>query len=419
MTVSSPRRCGAVDAVSRIASGMTVFLGSGCGEPQELVEALIAERERFRGVRLLTGLQGSKAPYVAAEYAAHFQLAAFMASGRIRDAIRDGYADHMAIPVSRLPRLFREGVLPVDVALIQVSPVDAKGRYSLGNNVGYVKAAVAAAKFVIAEVNAQMPRTFGDSFLSADDIDICVETDRPVIEVKAPSLDAALVSVGRHVASLVPEHATMQVGVGATAEAIWQALTDRRDLSVHSGAVADGLIGLIESGVVTNRFKTIDCGKVVTGQLIGTKRLNDFAHENAVIEMRPVEYTHDPAVLRELKNLVSVNSALQVDLRGQVNAETLNGNQIAGVGGALDFAFGATLADGGRSVIALPSTAGEGKYSRIVASLPDAVVTTPATLVDYVVTENGIADLRGKSLRERAAAIVNIAHPNFQDELSK
>jgi 4-hydroxybutyrate CoA-transferase len=418
MTVSFPKKCTARDAMSHIASGMTVFLSSGCGEPQELVEALIAERERFRNVRLLTGLQGSKAPYVAKEYAPYFQFTAFMASARVREAIREGYADYMPVPVSRLPRLFREGVIPIDVALIQVSLPDRNGNYSLGNSVAYTKAAVAAAKFVIAEVNAQMPRTLGDSVVAPGEIDLCVETDRPVIEVKGASLDDALLSIGRHVASLVPEHATMQVGVGATAEAIWQALANRRDLSVHSGAVADGLVDLIETGVVTNRFKPIDRGKVVTGQLIGTKRLNDFAHENPVIDMRPVEYTHDPAVLGQLKDLVSVNSALQVDLRGQVNAETLNGSQVAGVGGALDFAFGATLATGGRSIVALPSTAGDGKYSRIVTHLADAVVTTPATLIDYVVTEYGIAELRGKSLRDRSSALLSVAHPRFQGTLT-
>lgn len=414
----SPKQCGAREAVSHIESGNTVFLSSGCGEPQELVEALIAERERFRNVRLLTGLQGSKAPYVAKEYASHFQLTAFMASGRIREAIREGYADCMPVPVSRLPKLFREGIVPINVALIQVSPPDKDGNYSLGNNVGYTKAAVAAAKFVIAEVNAQMPRTLGDSVVTPAAIDLCVESDRPVIEVKAASLDDALLAIGRYVALLVPEHATLQVGVGATAEAIWQALMDRRDLSVHSGAVADGLINLIEKDVVTNRFKPIDRGKVVTGQLIGTKRLNDFAHENPMINMRPVEYTHDPAVLAQLKNLVSVNSALQVDLRGQVNAETLNGSQVAGVGGAIDFALGATLSSGGSSIVALPSTAGNGKHSRIVRALPDAVVTTPATLVDYVVTEYGVADLRGKTLRQRAHELTKIAHPGFHDALA-
>jgi 4-hydroxybutyrate CoA-transferase len=406
-------------AVRLIESGQTVFLSSGCGEPQELVDALIAERENFRNLRLITGVQGSNTPYVAPEYAAHFRLATFMASGRIRQAIRAGYADHIPAPLSQIPRLLREGIIPIDVAMVQVAPPDSDGNCSLGVSIAYAKAAVEAAKLVIAEVNVRMPRTLGDASIPISRIGVIVESDRDVLEVRASPVNDVLAVIGRHVASLVPERATMQIGVGATAEAIWSGLKDRQDLSVHSGSVADGVIDLIERGVVTNRFKSLDRGKLIVGQLIGTTKLYTYAHENPIFDMRQADYTHNPAVLARLNNFVSVNSALQVDLRGQINAETINGDQVAGVGGAIDFAYGATFAPGGHSIIALPSTAGGGKYSRIVPKLDDAVVTTPGTLVGYVVTEYGVADLRGKSLTARAEALLRIAHPIFKDVLSR
>ena len=419
MPTPMPPTISASEAVGLIKSGQTVFLGSACGEPQELVDALIAEYQQFRDVLLITGLQGSSAPYVVPEFAPHFRLAAFMANGKIREAIREGYADHIPTPLSQIPRLFRERILPLDVAMVQVAPPDSEGRCSLGVSVGYSKAAAESAKLVIAEVNARMPRTLGDASIPASMIHAFVESDRDVLEVKPPKVDGVLEAIGRHVASLVPDQAAMQVGVGATAEAIWRALKDRRDLSVHSGSVADGLIDLIESGVVTNRYKTIDQGKVVAGLLTGTAKLYEYAHENPLIEMRQADYTHNPTVLAQIDRLFSVNSALQVDLRGQVNAESVAGDQVAGVGGAIDFALGATLSQGGKSVIAMPSTAGKGKYSRIVDKLPDAVVTTPGSLIDMVVTEHGIADLRGKTLEERAEALLAIADPAFRDQIRR
>lgn len=405
------------EAIDIVASGQSVFLGSACGEPQELVEALLRRSRDLRDVRLLTGLQGSKAPYVRADLGESFRLRTFMASMQVADAIERGEADYIPASLSRIPGLMRSGRLPVDVALVQVAPADEQGRFSLGVSVAYAKAAVEAAAVVVAEVNEQMPRTLGDSFIDAEAIDFLVASDRPVLEVRRAAPDGALARIGEHVARLVPDRATMQVGVGGIADAVWAALRQHRDLGVHSGSVADNIVELLRDGVVTNRFKTIDEGHVVAGQLIGTARLYRFAHRNPQFSMRPCDYTHDPRLLASLDHLVSVNSAVQVDLRGQVNAETLRGRQIAGVGGALDFTVGARLASGGRSIVALPATAGDGRYSRIVPKLDDGVVTTPASLVDFVVTEFGIADLAGLDLEERARQLAAVAAPQHRSAL--
>lgn len=411
------RWCTADEAAARVASGQSVFLSSGCGEPQTLVEALIRSAVRLRDVRIVTGLQGSKAPYVRPDLAPHFRLQTFMASAQVAEAIEKGDADYAPVQLSRIPDLMRSGRLPVDVAMVQVAPADEQGRYSLGVSVAYAKAAVAAATLVIAEVNARMPRTLGDSFIDAGEIDLLVASDRPVLEVRRAATDAAVEQIGLRVATLIADGDTVQVGVGTIAEAVWKALHRHRDLGVHSGSVADTLIDLIDAGVVTNRRKTIDPGRIVAGQLVGTERLYAYAHENPAFNMCPSDYTHEPRVLAGLDNLVSVNSALQVDLRGQVNAETLRGRQVAGVGGAIDFTVGARLSRGGRAIVALPSTAGNGRYSRIVPQLDDGVVTTPASLVDFVVTEFGIADLAGLTCVARARALIEVAEPGQRPAL--
>jgi acyl-CoA hydrolase len=409
--------CSAGEAAAKIQSGQSVFLGSACGEPQTLVEAMLSDTARLREVTLVTGLQGSRAPYVAPEYTGRFRLRTFMASAAAAEAIARGDADYLPVPLSHIPELMRSGRLRVDVALVQVAPADRHGRFSLGVSVAYAKAAVAAASIVIAEVNAQMPRTLGDSFIEARDIDLLVASDRPVLEVRRGEVDSSLPRIGGNVASLVANGDTLQVGVGAIADAIWRALRGHRDLGVHTGSAADSLVELVESGVVTNQRKPIDTGQIVAGQLIGTRRLYSYAHENPRFAMHPSDYTHDPAVLARIDRLVSVNSALQIDLRGQVNAETLRGRQVAGVGGAIDFAVGARLSRGGRTIVALPATAGGGRHSRIVAKLEDAVVTTPASLVDFVVTEHGIADLAGLPLEARARALIAIAAPEHRAAL--
>lgn len=413
------RTLSAAEAAAHVASGQTVFLGSGCGEPPSLVEALVADHARLSRVTIVTGIQGSRTPYAAPALAPHFRLRTFVSSRGVRDAIRDGRADYVPVPLSQIPRLFRERAIPLDVAMIQVSPPNGDGYCSLGVSVAYTKAAGRSADLVIAEMNARMPRTQGSGWVHLSDIDIVVESDRPVLEVPAPSLDGELAAIGRNVAGLVPDGATVQVGVGAIAEAVWQALGTHRDLGVHSGSLPDAVVDLVERGVITNSRKAVDAGRIVAGQLIATRRLYDYAHDNPLFDMRPSDYTHDPSVLARHDQLVSVNSAVQVDLRGQVNAESLGGLQVSGVGGAIDFTVGAVMATRGRSIVALPSTARRGTLSRIVPQVDGGVVTSPCSLIDFVVTEHGVAELRGKSLRERAAALVRVADPRFREDLER
>jgi 4-hydroxybutyrate CoA-transferase len=408
----------AEEAILRIDDGQTVFAGSACGEPPTLIEALVNQHARFNGVSLLTGVQGSKAPYAAEGISRHIRLRAF-SPGAAAEAIARGDADYLPTPLSQIPRLFEERRIPLDVVLVQVSEPGPDGRRSLGVSVAYSKAAVRAAPLVIAEVNRRMPRTLGNGFLEPDELHVLVDSDRDVLEVRGAAITDSLREIGRHVARLVPDRATVQVGVGAIAEAVWQALAGHRDLGVHSGSIGDGVIDLIESGVVTNKHKRIDADRIVAGQLIGTRRLYAYAHENPLFDMRTSDYTHSPLTLAQLDGLVSINSAVQVDLRGQINAESLGGRAVGGVGGAVDFTLGATLARGGRSIVALQASAGGGKYSRIVKKLDDAVVTTPASVVDYVVTEYGIAELTGKSLAERAEALRRIAAPEHVAALRK
>ncbi len=410
----------AVEAVATIQSGQTVWIHNGCGLPQTMVETLIAEQERFRDVRILTGLQGGRAPYARADLAPHFRLTAFMPNREVRDAIRDGYADYIPCTLSQIPRFFQEGLIPPpDVAIVQVSPPDERGYCSLGVSVAYTKPAMEASRRIIAEVNAQMPRTLGDSFVHLSQIDMIVESDRPLVEVAADPVDETLLAIGRNVASLVDDRATVQVGVGNVSEGVWKALSDRRDLGVHSGSLSDTIVDLLESGVVTNRYKPIDRHKVVVGQFIATRKLFQYAHNNPAFHMAPAEYSHSLRTLSQLRGMISVNSALQVDLRGQVDSETLGGLQLSGIGGSLEFTMGAYMAEGARNVIALPATAGGGNYSRIVPRIEGEAVTLPAGLADCVATEYGLAELRGKTLRERARALISVAAPQFREGLER
>jgi 4-hydroxybutyrate CoA-transferase len=405
-------------AVAEIRSGERVFLGSACGEPQTLVDELVVQHDRLRSVNVVTGLQGSAAPYTAPELASSFRLETFMVSGPARAAVERGDAVYIPCRLSRIPRLFEDGTLPIDVALIQVSPPDRHGFCSLGVTVAYTKAAARAARLVIAEVNERMPRTFGDAFIHVDEIELAVETDRPLLQVAAPEPEPGLDSIGEHVASIVPDGATVQIGVGAMADATWRALAHHRDLGVHSGSLADAVVDLIEGGAVTNARKRVHTGRTVAGQLIGTPKLYDYADGNPSFALATVDTTHDPRVIARLDGFVSVNSAVQVDLTGQVNSETIRGRQIAGVGGAIDFAMGASLARDGKSIVALRSLSRKGD-SRIVASMQHETITTPASLVDFVVTEHGIAALAGRSAAERARALVAVADPSVREELER
>jgi 4-hydroxybutyrate CoA-transferase len=333
------------------------------------------------------------------------------------NAIREGRADYTPVFFSEIPRLFKERILPVDIALIQLAPPDEDGFLSYGVSIDYTKAAAESAKFVIAEVNEQMPRTMGES-IHISQIDCVVETDRPLIEIPLPQITSVEEKVGNYIASLVPDRANLQLGIGAIPDAALKFLSKKQDLGIHSEMFSDGVVELYEEGVITNKYNNLHPGKFVATFLMGTKRLYDFVDNNPNIEMKPVDYTNNVLIAGRVNNLISINSAIQVDLFGQVCADTIGYQQYSGVGGQVDFVRASSLSHGGKSIIAFPSTNKEQTISRIVTKLNEgACVTTSRNDVHYIITEYGIANLRGGTVRQRAEALIAIAHPDFRDHL--
>jgi acyl-CoA hydrolase len=332
--------------------------------------------------------------------------------------VREGRADFMPVFLSEIPRLIRSGRVRVDVALIQVSPPDTHGYCSLGVSVDVVRAAVDSAELVLAEVNPRMPRTHGQSFVHVDRLAALVPVDAPLYERVAEPLDEVSLEIGRQVAALIPDGATLQLGIGKLPDAVLVALAERSDLGIHTEMFSDGVMALEQRGVITGRRKTLLPGKMVTSFLMGSRRLYEWAHEHPALEMRPSEFTNDPAVIARNDKMMAINSALAVDLTGQVAADSVGGRFFSGIGGQVDFVRGAARSEGGKPIIALPSTAMKGTVSRIQAALEaGAGVVTSRGDVHYVVTEYGVADLWGKNVRERATALISIAHPDFRVEL--
>ena len=394
------------------------MIGSGAAEPTQLVDALVRDGEHLADNEIVHLLTLGPAPYVRPEFSARFRHAAFFIGPNVRGAVQEGRADFIPVFLSELPRLIESRRVPIDVALLQVSPPDAHGYVSLGVSVDIVRAAVAAARLVIAEVNPRMPRTHGDSFLPVADIDWLVAVDCPVLELPFAAPDAVSAAIGEHVAGLVPDGATLQTGIGEIPNAVLQALGNKHDLGMHTEMLSDAVIDLVQSGVLTGKRKTLLPGKVVTSFVMGTRRLYDWVDDNPAVEMRPSDFTNDPMVIARNDRMVAVNSALAVDLTGQVAADTLNGAFFSGIGGQVDFVRGAARSKGGKSVIALRSTARSGQVSRIQATFgPGAGVVTSRGDVRYVVTEYGIADLWGKSVRERSVILMELAHPEHRREL--
>jgi len=399
-----------------IRPGDQIIWGQACGEPQTLTEALVAQRADLGGVSVFMGSCFSTT--FKPEHADHIRFQAFGAIGSSRKLSRAGVLDLVPTHVSRIAPLIEQGSIRSDIAFVQVAPADDSGRYSLGLVSDYIRSAIRKARHVIVEVNAQVPQVACVEPLSADEIDLMIETDRPLIEVPAAAptdLDRAIAQIA---GAFIPDRATLQMGIGAVPEAVMSQLRDRRDLSVHSGMVGDSLVDLIECGAVTNAFKELDPGITITGALIGTRRLFDFCHRNPQVRMHPSSYTHDITVLAKLSRFISLNSAIEVDLSGQVNAEIAGGQYVGAVGGQVDYVRAAALSPGGCSMIALPSTAQDGALSRIVPTL-SGPVTTARSDVDIVITEFGAAQLRGRSLSERARALIAIAHPAHRDMLER
>jgi len=429
--------CDASTAVQVVESGNRVFLGGMVVTPTPLIQALVARGEELRNVEIITALAIGPAPYTDPRWAGHFHVRTCFVSAFDRAAVNAGRVSYIPVYLSSIPKLFMPGgPYPLDVAFIQVSPPDKHGYCSLGPSVDFTRAAVDHARQVVALVNPSVPRTYGHSFVHVSRLDYAVKWEGPLYDVKGEPPDETQRVIGRHVGELIEDGATLQLGIGAIPDAALQTLTDRRDLGIHTEMFSDGVIDLVERGVITGARKTRDRGKMVTCFLMGSRRLMDFIDDNPMVKMYPVTYTNDPQIVRQFDHFVSVNSALQVDLTGQVCAESIGTLQYSGVGGQMDFMRGAALAPHGRAILALsataraPKTSGEthsyaltpveGQISRIVPTLmPGAAVTTTRAHVQYVVTEYGTALLLGLSLAERARSLINIAAPQFREQLER
>jgi 4-hydroxybutyrate CoA-transferase len=408
----------AAEAVSGIRSGQQIFVHGGAATPTTLLEALVARADDLHDVEVIHFHTEGPAPHLAPEMEGRLRHRALFIGANARTAVNEGRADYVPIFLSDVPELFTSGVIELDAVLINVTPPDAHGYCSLGTSIDAALAASRAARTVIAQVNPRVPRTLGDSFIHVDEIDLGVEVDRPIYEHGDAEIGDVERRIGEYVAELVPDGATLQMGIGSIPAAVALALRDKRDLGIHTEMFTNAVLDLVEGGAVTGACKEINRGKIVSAFMMGTQRLYDFVHDNPMVEMRPVDYTNDTTVIRRFRRMIAINSALAVDLTGQVSADSIGTRFYSGVGGQMDFMRGAALASEGRAIIALPSTAAGGTISRIAPTLAvGAGVVTSRAHVRTVITEYGVADLFGRSIRERAADLVRIAHPDFRDEL--
>ncbi len=402
-------------AISLIKRGDRIFVGSGAAAPTPLLEGLVEHRENLLDHEVVHILILGDAPHVAPELASLFRHNALFIGGNVRQAVQEGRADYTPIFLSEIPGMLRSGRIPVDVAMVQMSPPDRHGFCSLGVDVGVSRAGIAAARILIAEVNVRMPRTHGDTFIHADRISAIVETDHPLHEMPPRGGGEVTRRIGQHVADLIEDGSTLQLGIGAIPDAVLACLGNKKNLGMHTEMFSDGAIELMERGVINNRAKTLQRGKAVVSFVMGTQRLYDFVADNAAIEFHPCDYTNDPVIIAKNDKMVAINTTLEVDLTGQVCSDSIGAKFYSGIGGQVDFIRGAARSKGGKPIIALPSTAMGGVVSRIVPSLTEGagVVTTRGD-VHYVVTEYGVAHLHGKKIRERAMALIQIAHPRFR-----
>ncbi len=409
----------AQEAVSGIKSGQQIFMQGSAATPSVLLDALVARAPELEDVKIVHMHIEGPAPHLRPEMAGHFCHRALFMGANARAAVNEGRAEFIPVFLSEIPLLFERGVLPLDACLINVTPPDDHGFCSLGTAVDTVITAIRCGKTIIAQLNKSMPRTLGDSFVHVSKIDYGVEVDVPPYEHADPEIGDVERRIGEYVADLVQDEATIQMGIGAIPSAVGMHLHEKRDLGVHTEMFTDVLVDLVEAGVVTCERKDIDCGKIVVTFMMGTQKLYKFVHNNPMVEMRQVDYTNDTSVIRKLRRMTAINSAIEVDLTGQVCADSIGHRMYSGVGGQMDFVRGAALAEEGRPIIALPSTAANGKFSRITIALKEgAGVTTTRSHVRYLVTEYGVADLFGQSFRERAKRLIAIAHPDFRDELT-
>ncbi|MBN1575578.1 MAG: GNAT family N-acetyltransferase [Chitinispirillaceae bacterium] len=410
----------AKSAINKIKAGDRIFVGTGCGKPQLLVDELVSDDNDIVDAEIYHLLTQGDAPYIAEKYARKFRTASFFLAANVRDAIAGGRGDYIPMFLSEIPHLFKSGMLPIDVALIQTSPPDRNGQLSLGISVDIVKAAVENSLTIIAEVNEKMPRTFGESTIPLEQVDAVVPSDRELLEFSLPKADPVVEAIARNIVTLVEDGATLEVGIGNIPQAVLHYLAEKRDIGIHTEMFNDAIIPLIESGVINGSRKTINRGKITASFCLGTRKLYDYIHENPLFEFRPSEYVNDPFVISQHRKMVAINVAIEVDMTGQVCSDSIGYNFYSGVGGQVDFNRGAAHALEGKAIIALPSTARDGKVSRIVPKLTEgAGVVLSRADVHYVVTEYGIADLFGKNIRERVLSLAEIAHPDYRNEILK
>jgi acyl-CoA hydrolase len=406
------------EAVAGIRSGDQLYLQCAAATPSVLLDALVARAPELRDVSVVHLHCEGPGPHLAPEMEGHFRHRALFIGPNARAAVQEGRADYVPVFLSDVPRLFESGLLPLDHVFVNATPPDAHGYCSLGTSIEAMHAAIRAAKRVIVQFNRAVPRTLGDSFIHVDDIDLAVECDVPPYEHQLGEIGPIERQIGAFVADLVPDGATIQMGIGAIPAAVGAALAGKKDLGVHTEMFTDTVVDLVEAGVINGSRKERNRGKIVAAFMMGSRRLYDFANDNPMIEMRPVDFTNDTHVIRSFSRMTAINSAIEIDLTGQIVADSIGHRMYSGVGGQMDFVRGASLAAAGRAIIALPASAASGTRSRIVASLQEGagVVTTRAH-ARTVVTEFGVAELWGRSQRERAMALIAVAAPEFRDEL--
>ena len=407
------------EAVKFIESDHNVFIHTAGATPTALTQAMADRHDELRDVTIYHMHTEGAAPYASEAFQESFRVNSFFLGANLREATNAGFADYIPSFLSEVPLMIRSGIIPVDVALIQVSPPDKHGYCSLGISVDTSKAAIDMASIIIAQVNPQMPRTHGDGVIHSSRFTACVEVDGPIFELKPHMPTEVEMQIGKFVAELIPDRATLQTGIGAIPNATLSFLGNHKDLGVHTEMFSDGVIPLVKSGVITNKYKKIHPGVMVSGFLLGSRALYDFVDDNPIVRMLDIQYVNDTKVIRKLNNMISINSAIEVDITGQVSADSIGTRLYSGVGGQMDFIRGASLSEGGKPIIALPSVTknGESKISSFLKQ--GAGVVTTRAHVHYVVTEYGIANLYGKNLRDRARQLISIAHPNHREELSR
>ena len=412
------KRCSPDQALELLRNGDTVIVPTGAGEPPSLLHALSARRTSFQDIRVAQILAMRKYAYFDCDTVNHVRHVALFFGGASRSAGQAGWADFIPAYFSELPGLIQRDLIPADVVFSMASPMDEHGNFALSLAADYTMAAVRKARVVVLEVNPNVPVANGECIVHLSQVTAIVESDEPVIEAGLPAIGAVQEAIGRHVAAMIEDGSTLQIGYGGIPDAVVQQLTSKRDLGVHTEMIGDGILKLVESGAVNNSRKTFMPGKMVATFALGSRKLYDFMHQNPMLEMHPVSFTNDPYLAGQNDKLVAINASLQVDLLGQCGSESLAHLPYSGTGGQVDFVRAANRSNGGKAFIVLPSTAKEGAISRIVPTLtPGTHVTTGKNDVNYVVTEYGVAQLRGKSAHQRAEALIAIAHPDFRAEL--